>query len=145
MEIQATCLKRRRRHQAWKLEDQIPTNGAHYRILQGPAWTRRDLQGIGAATTDQRGGLNSRDWIRDPHLAIANPRRPLGLQSPLPGLAVHALLQHWLIANSFNHKFHACVATAQAQVHQALALSSDCPSTSKPEHHITLSECKAAN
>jgi hypothetical protein len=69
----------------------------------------------------------------------------LGPQTPLPDLTVQALLQNGLISNSFNDKFHAFAATTQAQVHRALALSSDRPNLSKPKQHIAFSERKAAN
>ncbi|WP_370586770.1 hypothetical protein [Synechococcus sp. PROS-9-1] len=145
IQIEASCLQGGSSNQPWKFEDEITPIGTDHRVLQGLAWTRRDLQRIGAAATNQRGGLNSSNWIGEPHLAITNPRCPLGLQTPLPNLAVHALLQKGLIADSLNHKFHAFVAAAQAQVHGALTLSPDCSSTSEPEHHIALNKCKAAN
>ncbi|WP_159098319.1 hypothetical protein [Synechococcus sp. WH 8016] len=89
--------------------------------------------------------MNSSCWIREPHLAIADPRLTLGPQTPLPSLPVHPLLKLRLRSNSFNHKFHALTTTSQAQIHRALALSSDRPSTSEPKHHITFSERQAAN
>ncbi|WP_370586526.1 hypothetical protein [Synechococcus sp. ROS8604] len=145
VQVEASRLKRGSCPQPGKGEDQIAAIRADQRILQRPSSHWLQFEFIGAAATDQRGGLNPNGTVGEADLTIAHPGLALCLQTPLPNGAVQALLQNGLISNSFNDKFHAFIAAAQAQVHGALALSPDHPSTSEPEHHITLSECKAAN